>query len=120
MRCFDPTFQAGQRLAFRLRANPTIKRHGKRYGLYQEAEQIEWLRRKAEEGGFILEMATPAIQQRQLRSSRRGAEMQFLAVRFDGMLRVSDPARFVETLSSGLGSAKAFGFGLLTVARPTR
>jgi CRISPR system Cascade subunit CasE len=38
-------------------------------------------------------------------------------VRFDGLLRVEDPERLKIGLSSGIGSAKGFGFGLLSLAR---
>lgn len=117
-KCFAPAFRTGQRLGFRLRANPTLKRNSKRYGLYEEHEQIAWLQRKAKEGGFAVETALPIIEQRSLRAPRKGSMMEFLAVRYDGLLRVTDPHRFPETLASGLGSGKAFGFGLLSVAPP--
>ena len=39
-----------------------------------------------------------------------------VGVRFDGVLEVTDVAAFTETLAGGIGSAKAFGFGYLTVA----
>ncbi len=39
-----------------------------------------------------------------------------LAVRFDGLLRVTDADDFRETLVCGIGPGKAFGFGLLSVA----
>jgi CRISPR system Cascade subunit CasE len=116
-RSFSPAFTRGQRLAFRLRANPTVKRHGKRCGLYREEEQVTWLQRKAEQGGFAIEIGVPIMEQRMLRTPRRGSQMEFLAVRFDGILRVADPSRFMETMAQGVGSAKAFGFGLLSVAR---
>jgi CRISPR system Cascade subunit CasE len=38
-------------------------------------------------------------------------------VRFDGRLTVLDSARFAETLAAGVGRAKGFGFGLLSVLR---
>jgi hypothetical protein len=38
-------------------------------------------------------------------------------VRFDGVLVVTDPALFRETVANGIGSGKAFGFGLLSLAR---
>jgi CRISPR system Cascade subunit CasE len=44
--------------------------------------------------------------------------MTFQSVRFEGLLTVIDPERFCQTLAAGIGSAKAFGFGLLSVARP--
>jgi CRISPR system Cascade subunit CasE len=42
--------------------------------------------------------------------------MTHFAVVFDGLLRVTDTGAFTETLVHGLGSAKAFGFGLLSIA----
>ncbi len=38
------------------------------------------------------------------------------AVEFEGVLTVTDPAKFHETFTRGIGSAKAFGFGLLVIA----
>ncbi|MEI6786093.1 MAG: type I-E CRISPR-associated protein Cas6/Cse3/CasE [Verrucomicrobiota bacterium] len=35
---------------------------------------------------------------------------------FRGTLRVTDPAAFHRTFQTGLGSGKAFGFGLLVIA----
>ena len=54
VKSFDLKLAPGQVLAFRLRANPTVKRKGKRLGLYREEEQNKWLARKAERGGFRL------------------------------------------------------------------
>jgi len=38
------------------------------------------------------------------------------AVEFQGVLTVTDPALFRTTFTTGIGSAKAFGFGLLALA----
>jgi CRISPR system Cascade subunit CasE len=38
------------------------------------------------------------------------------AVEFQGVLTVNDPTGFHETFTRGVGSAKAFGFGLLVIA----
>ncbi len=51
---WNPTLREGQSLAFRLRANPTVKRDGQRWGLYEEREQRRWLARKAQMHGFEL------------------------------------------------------------------
>jgi CRISPR system Cascade subunit CasE len=40
----------------------------------------------------------------------------FGSVMFDGLLRVSDPDVFRLTLQKGVGSGKAYGFGLLSIA----
>jgi CRISPR system Cascade subunit CasE len=42
-------------------------------------------------------------------------EGRFYAVRFEGLLEVTDPGLFLEMLQDGVGSAKGFGFGLLSL-----
>ena len=41
---------------------------------------------------------------------------RFVAVRFEGVLEVTDPTAFCKTVENGIGSGKGFGFGLLSVA----
>jgi CRISPR system Cascade subunit CasE len=118
---FQPTFVAGQRLVFRLRANPTVKRDGKRLGLLREEEQENWLRRKGQEGGFQV-LGVRLTPEGLLRGTKHGQDsshaLTHLAVRFDGVLQVIAPDQFVEkTLRAGIGSGKGFGFGLLSVAQ---
>jgi CRISPR system Cascade subunit CasE len=43
--------------------------------------------------------------------------MAHTGVDFDGVLRVTDPALFTQSLAAGIGAGKAWGFGLLSVAR---
>ena len=130
---FNPIFSTGQLLAFRLRANPTVKRcHGdpanphkelnRRVGLYSEEEQIRWLQRKATAGGFeVLRVQTRQEGLVKGVIHRRGEgshALNLLAVTFDGLLRVTDVPQFAETLQAGIGSGKGLGFGLLSLARP--
>lgn len=111
--------QPGQRLAFRLRANPTKRlsagkgNKGKRIGLYKIEEQINWLQRKATDHGFAIHTAMPTQQQR---VDDRRQDLKFFSVQFDGILQVTDPDKFQAAIQSGIGSGKAFGFGLLSVA----
>ena len=42
--------------------------------------------------------------------------MQFGSVLFEGTFRVGDPANIDGLLKKGVGPAKAFGFGLLSIA----
>ena len=42
--------------------------------------------------------------------------LRFGAVLFNGRLEVTDAERFQQTLATGIGSGKAFGFGLLSIA----
>ena len=125
---------AGQVLSFRLLANPTKRlsrsltrgmETSKRVGIYASKEQIEWLQRKGEQHGFRLLSAQTGQQARRKDQRPPQAEdaepqvahdLQFLSVRFDGMLAVVDPARLQTALAQGIGSGKAFGFGLLSLA----
>lgn len=43
--------------------------------------------------------------------------LTFGSVLFEGRLRVTDADRFRQTLERGIGSGKAYGFGLLSIAR---
>lgn len=113
----------GALLSFRLRANPTMRRkdNGRRVGLYRENQQVEWLRRKAEAGGFevVQAMVTKEPLLAGKLTDQAGARhaLRHQSVRFEGTLRVADPEVFLQTLRSGIGSGKAFGFGLISLAR---
>lgn len=119
---FNLHLRAGQVLAFRLRANPTQKlsrsltrglEKGKRVGLYKPEEQLAWLARKGEAHGFQLVSATPQQQERLDDSIH---QLKLLSVLFEGVLQVTDGTRLAEAVASGIGSGKAFGFGLLSLA----
>lgn len=115
----EPRFLAGQVLRFRLRANPTVAREGKRHGLFREEDQVAWLERKGRDAGFApvslrLNGAIPQLSSRGAGKDR--TRQVHLAVEFEGQLRVLDPDRFGEAQHAGIGPAKAYGFGLLAVA----
>lgn len=123
---FDLNLAPGQVLAFRLRANPTVKRRfdsgdHKRVGIYDEEKQIDWLKRKGEQGGFrVLSVRTSGkdIVRGRIHRDGRTYQLNLLAVQFDGLLQVTDPDRLRESVRRGMGSGKALGFGLLSLARP--
>lgn len=113
---FTPQLERGQRLRFRLRGNPTVKRQGKRYGLYKTEEQLDWLSRKLTHAGAVLESAM--LQNDTLiKPKRDNHTMKVLAVTFDGYLFVDDADTFTRAISEGIGSAKGLGMGLLSVGR---
>ncbi len=126
---FDLTFAPGQLLAFRLRANPTVKRstpedraanrQGKRVALYKEEEQRAWLDRKGERNGFRVARVT-VVEEGNVTSwiprNDKKRKATHFAVRFEGLLQVTDPEALWDAVQSGLGSAKGFGFGLLSLA----
>lgn len=126
---------AGTTYTFRLVANPTkriaMRRddplHGKRVHLLHEAEHLAWLARKAADHGFRLAESASAADALAVRVTslprvygyRPQADAGLLTlggVRFDGRLTVVDPTAFVAALIHGIGSGKAYGFGLLSIA----
>ncbi len=129
---FDLTFTPGQTLAFRLRANPTkrCKETGRRVGYYREEDQRAWLERKGEQGGFrVLRVAIakegnsyswqPLEGTAESEGRRpKARQLTLHAVRFDGLLQVTDPAKLWETVRQGVGPGKGLGFGMLSLARP--
>jgi len=121
VKSFDPQLAPGQVLAFRLQANPTVKRGGKRLGLYREQEQQRWLERKARASGFRL-LSVRIGNQNVIggRIHRDGTthKLHLFSVQFDGLLQVTDPDRLCEAVQHGIGSGKGLGFGLLSLARP--
>lgn len=119
-------FVAGSELAFKVEANPTKRlaadgpdgRKGARVPLRDDA-LAAWLLRHADEGGFEVIHESLQIE----RVGRRTAKLKVVANRhwdavcFHGRLRVTDAAKFANLLVRGIGSAKGFGFGLLSIGR---
>lgn len=125
------SLQAGQRFRFRLRANPCVTRNRKRLGLLQLSDQEAWVGRQGQLHGFSLprlagsgsgELSEARVdvqvsQQQMLRGKQHaGNGIRVFAVLFDGILSVTDPAKFGAALQSGIGHGKAMGLGLLSVA----
>jgi CRISPR system Cascade subunit CasE len=127
---FGLALAPGQTLAFRLRANPTVKRRRERDDgslrsvrdpLYREQDQRAWLDRKGEQGGFRVLRANlfPEGDLIAWKDNGQRHKLTLFAVRFDGLLQVTDPDRLGETVRHGIGSGKGLGFGLLSLARPS-
>lgn len=114
---------------------------GKRIEVRGETEQLRWLAGKAASAGFVLlhahvlpkdvlgpsDRRGPIAPATDVRTSDTAAkvvrylptrkiDLAFGSVVFEGRLRVTDPAAFRAALESGIGSGKAFGFGLLSIA----
>ena len=119
---YEPAVAVGQMLYFRLRANPTIKRSGKRLGILREGDQIEWFRRKAKEAGFDIVSLTVVPEGMAHDKMTDGVaskhDLSLFSVRFDGILKVIESHIFRQTLERGVGSGKGLGFGLLSIAPP--
>ena len=127
-RVFDTSdFVAGIELDFRVEANPTKRlafdspegRKGARVALRDDAALAAWINRQAASGGFEILPESLVIDRvgRQTASLKRAANRHWDAVSFHGRLVITDAAAFAEALAKGIGSAKGFGFGLLSVER---
>lgn len=122
------TFFAHSAFAFSVLANPTKKirsntagertKNGRRVPLATREDLLAWIKRKAESGGFSLDLESVQTipRGREFFHKKGSAHGTHAAVEFRGRLAVTDPARFRTTLATGVGSAKAFGFGLLVLA----
>jgi CRISPR system Cascade subunit CasE len=130
---YDPFLSkvsAGQQWQFRLRANPVhsvkdganASGRGKVYAHVTVEQQKGWLRQRAHSCGFELTVGDngelfDVIQSDQLRFRRQDKFVTLGVATFEGVLRVTDAVLFVKTLTEGVGRAKAYGCGLLTIAR---
>jgi CRISPR system Cascade subunit CasE len=122
------TYFTRRRYAFQLCANPTKKvskerpdgsltKNGRRVPLGKREELADWMKRKGDQGGFTVDVATlRTISRGREYFKKNGQEGMHSAVEFEGILTVTDPAKFHEIFTRGIGSAKAFGFGLLVIA----
>ncbi len=118
----------GQTWRFRLVANPTHSesRDGKRGKVYAHVtaeQQKKWLLEKAGGNGFaVLDPEgnpTFDIMQRELlRFERSGKTVTVSIVTFEGVLQVTDAGMLRKAMESGFGRAKAYGCGMLTIAKP--
>jgi CRISPR system Cascade subunit CasE len=140
---FQPSFAAGDRLQFMLRANATVARGGakgtrgkpcdvvmdaifrlptaeradRRRTAVEESGRA-WLVRQGERGGFtvdVREVRVPSYQV--LRVEHSGPQARLGVLDLEGVLTVTDPARFIERVRTGFGRAKAFGCGLMLLRR---
>jgi CRISPR system Cascade subunit CasE len=128
----------GQRWAFRLVANPVHMsradcgrdpvngighRAGKRVAHVTIHQQRDWFVGRAEKLGFRLPTgaadAEPTVwlsDRHRWQFQRGGDKVTLSTVRFDGALEVTDANLLRQALVQGVGRAKGFGCGLLTLA----
>ena len=116
------------RYAFQLCVNPTKKvaklkpdgtktKNGRRVPLRTREEMLAWISRKGEQGGFTVDTETTRTYSRGREYfQRQGVSGLHSAMEYEGVLTVTDPFTFHQTFTRGIGSAKAFGFGLLVIA----
>ena len=103
---------------FRLLANPTVARDGKRHELVTEGEQYAWLARQVERGGFLVLGCIGGSSERiQARRGSKGGRITLHTALFDGALEVADAEAVRSSVRNGVGHGKALGLGMLSLAR---
>ncbi|MFI0350956.1 type I-E CRISPR-associated protein Cas6/Cse3/CasE [Actinomadura sp. 9N407] len=133
----------GDTWSFRLTANPvhSIRRNDgeptKITAHLSPAHQLGWLLKQQNKAGFTVMEKPPEKRlvrdqdgrdqdthdllvhdRRQFRFAKKGASgpVTVVAVTFDGRLEITDADAFRAALTHGLGRAKAYGCGLMTLA----
>jgi CRISPR system Cascade subunit CasE len=134
VRTLDPLLEAlrpGLPVRYRLTANATRKlgrntTAGKPLTVVplHAGEAEAWWARKAGEAGLELRVLSavsldPAKGVRHSAGSAQRQLLQHARTRFDGTALIIDPERLRAALAGGVGRAKSYGCGLLTIA-PTR
>ena len=110
--------QPGARYRFRLLANPTVTRKGKRYGLTREEDQLAWIARQGERYGFsVLGCVRGADERLQVRQGSTGNRITVHTALFEGVLEAVEPDRLRKGVVNGLGHGKSLGLGLLSLAK---
>jgi CRISPR system Cascade subunit CasE len=133
VRTFEPLLAVGERYCFRLLANPTrkvdtktgsdVRRNNGRRVAVSNDRLFEWLACRAEAAGFSVDQGSTIVQpgyvymKRPDPPGKRLPGQRLRSVRYDGTLAVADAACLQATLAKGIGPGKAFGFGLLSLAR---
>lgn len=132
LRDYDFNIENGQRLRFRLRANPikTIKDNSKgvvekkgktftktvRVPLIHEEQQQDWIERKLHAFAkleTLIVQPEPVLYFRKNKEARSG---KIQTVLYDGILTVTNFSEFKQAVRQGIGPAKAFGCGLVSIA----
>lgn len=131
----------GQLWNFRLTVNPThsvsvnSEQRGKRYGHVTVDQQARWLLDRAEKNGFSITTSDDLAEENEtdtfafkLVSRKRinfkkndkaglAHTVTMNQATFEGSLSVTDASLLREALTTGIGPSKAYGCGLLTLAR---
>jgi CRISPR-associated protein Cas6/Cse3/CasE, subtype I-E/ECOLI len=135
---YQPRLREGNRYRFDIRLNPTrtepspdgrgkrqdyvmsrlhqlqvspARRAAERQRVVHE-ELPEWLRRRGERNGFVVESCH--VGRYEILRMQKGIHAITLGVaEFSGILRVQDPEKLATALLNGLGHGRSFGLGLL-------
>lgn len=123
VRTLNLSLQPSQRIRFRLRANPVKTIKGEKNGtrsirvpLIQEEQLQAWLSRKLTGSATIEELVIQKELPLHFRKQKEQRNGKIQTVLFEGILAVVDPKSLMTLMQTGIGPAKSFGCGMLSVA----
>jgi len=115
--------RTGQMLRFMVRANPTkrIKEENKtgnqgrvRVPIIDEDEMSVWFQRQLRDAAVIHELM---INGQNTIYFRKGSDTgKIVAITYLGLLEVKDEKKLLNNIEKGIGPAKSFGCGMLSIA----
>lgn len=114
----------GQVWAFRLTANPVRFGHTEHHtdtvalGHVTVDQQLDWLLSRTERHGFAVIPGSAIVHAARTWQFKREKHTVTLKVAtFDGALEIREPAPYRRMLTAGIGRARGYGCGLMTLAR---
>jgi len=113
---YNMSYDTGDVLHFKLHANPVKQSNGKCVAITQDEDVLQWLGVMSVKNGFktlqaIASKASPII------SYKCKIKQTHNSVVFNGILKVENQKAFIHSLKNGVGRAKGYGFGLLSVKK---
>ncbi|MEV0645636.1 type I-E CRISPR-associated protein Cas6/Cse3/CasE [Phytomonospora sp. NPDC050363] len=111
---------SGARVEYRIAANATKRpagRPGEKAGkllTLSGSDAEEWWRQRAAASGLDVDTLT-ATRQESARSGDQRRPIKHVITRFDGLGTVTDPDLLRTAVEEGIGRAKAYGCGLLSI-----
>lgn len=92
----------------------------KQVAILAQEEGNNWLSARAEGHGFVINpghIRVDGYQQHRFFKGKGKKPITFSTLEFNGILNVTNPECFIETLYKGIGPVKGFGCGLMLVKR---
>ena len=114
---FFESIREGDRYGFRIAINP-VRNNGRtgKNTLIVGKRALDLVRDRLDANGFHVEEVRQADEAHNL-LCKNGHKTVRVITSFEGILSVTDPEKAVQTLVNGVGRMKAYGAGLLTLAR---
>ena len=89
--------------------------------LIKDEDRQNWLERKlqswAQLDSLVIRPCPPLYFYKKDEENPKGHSGKIVPVTFEGVLIVQEPDKFIGQVQQGIGPAKAFGCGLLSVAK---